>query len=393
MNHPSQPLIVIACGGTGGHLFPGLAVAGELLRRDCAVMLMVSPKEVDQVAARQAEGMQVVTLPAVGLSRGGEFAFLCGFLDSFRASRRAFRGRSPYAALAMGGFTSAPPLLAARMRGARCFLHESNTIPGRANRWLSWVVDTAFVGFPEAGTRLRAKQVLTTGTPVRLQFQPSPARECRRELGLDPDRPVVLVMGGSQGAGAINKLVLDALPELARQLSNVQYIHLTGPRDQTEVEQAYARAGLTAVVHSFLAEMHVALGAASVAISRSGASSMAELAAMQVPSLLIPYPTATDNHQFHNARAFESTGAARMLEQRAVSARVLTEWLREMIELKDVRSGMQAALGRWHQGEAARLIAEGILGPGKAARCRPGAPEAEASARGSSKLQSLSIAA
>jgi len=337
-------------------------VAGELVQRQCAVMLLISAKEVDQVAARQAQGMEVVTLPAIGLTRGGQAAFLKGFLASLRTARRAFRGRPLKAALAMGGFTSAPPLVAARMWRAKCFLHESNTIPGRANRWLSWIVDTAFVGFPETGLRLHARNVVPTGTPVRPQFQPTPTETCRRELGLDPEQPVILVMGGSQGAAAINELVVDSLPELIRHAPRAQFLHLTGPHDHAQVKQAYAAAGVRAKVHAFLGEMDLALGAATVAISRAGASSLAELAALRVPSVLIPYPAATDNHQFYNAQAFASSGAAKVLDQSAASPRILTEWLREIIELKDSRAEMQAALSRWHHPDAARRIAEGILG-------------------------------
>ncbi len=142
--------MAIACGGTGGHLFPGLAVAEQLVRRGCAAMLLISPKEVDQQAVQGVSGMEVVTLPAVGLKRGGEIAFVRGFIQSYRAAARLFKSRPPQAALAMGGFTSAPPILAAKRAGARTFLHESNTIPGRANRWLSRVVHRAFVGFPTA---------------------------------------------------------------------------------------------------------------------------------------------------------------------------------------------------------------------------------------------------
>src|SRR5581483_4331768 len=163
----AAPAIAIACGGTGGHLFPGLAVAEQLRRRGCRVTLLISPKDVDQQAVKQAADMDVATLPAIGLTRGRVLAFGRGFAQSYRAARKLFREHPPQAALAMGGFTSAPPILAAKKAGAKTFLHESNTIPGRANRWLSWVVDEAFVGFPQAGTRLRARRVTATGTPVR----------------------------------------------------------------------------------------------------------------------------------------------------------------------------------------------------------------------------------
>ena len=132
-----RPLIAIACGGTGGHLFPGLAVAERLIQRRAEVMLLVSPKEVDQQAVKTASGVQIATLPAVGLIRGSRIAFARGLIRSFRAARALFKQEKPRAVVAMGGFTSAPPILAGRLMGFPTFLHESNTIPGRANRWLS----------------------------------------------------------------------------------------------------------------------------------------------------------------------------------------------------------------------------------------------------------------
>ena len=159
---PRSRRIAIACGGTGGHLFPGLAVASQLMERGCAVTLVISPKDVDQQAVREATGMEILTLPAIGLKRGGEVAFLRGLSRSYRTASRLFKSRPAEAALAMGGFTSAAPVLAARRCGARTFLHESNSIPGRANRWLSWLISQAFVGFPSAAGRLHTRNVTVT---------------------------------------------------------------------------------------------------------------------------------------------------------------------------------------------------------------------------------------
>ena len=262
----ASPRIVIACGGTGGHLFPGLAVAEALVLRGCRVMLAVSPKEVDQQAVERISGMEICVLPAVGLTRGGELAFVRGFVRSFRAARKLFQARLPQAALAMGGFTSASPILAARRSGARTFLHESNTIPGRANRWLSWGVHQAFVGFPSSAGRLHNRRVTVTGTPVRPQFQAADPTACRVALGLDPSRPVLLVMGGSQGASGINELVIKSLPLLAERAPDLQWIHLTGVRDAVKVTQTYSAMSLKAVVLPFFDRMELALGAATAAI-------------------------------------------------------------------------------------------------------------------------------
>src|SRR5271167_3908660 len=163
------PFVAIACGGTGGHLFPGLAVAGELKKRGCEIALLISPKDVDQQAVKSAQGFEIFTLPAVGLQNRNYFSFARSFWQSWRASKKIFQARPPQAVLAMGGFTSAPPILAGNAFGAKTFLHESNTIPGRANRWLSLMIHQAFTGFPDAAPRLRARSVKVTGTPVRPQ--------------------------------------------------------------------------------------------------------------------------------------------------------------------------------------------------------------------------------
>ena len=361
---PQPPVrVAIACGGTGGHLFPGLAVADQLVRRGCATTLLISPKEVDQGAVRAVSGMEIVTLPAVGLKRGGEIAFVRGFIRSYHAAAKLFKSRPPQAALAMGGFTSAAPILAAKRAGARTFLHESNTIPGRANRWLSRVVHCAFVGFPTAVGRLHNPNVTVTGTPVRPRFQARMAADCRAELGFDPARPVLLVMGGSQGASGINDLVLQSLPLLAGRAPEWQWFHLTGSGDAEKVSRAYAALRLRAVVHPFFAEMELALGAATAAVSRAGESSLAELAAMRVPAVLVPYPAATDNHQFHNARAFEASGAARLLEQQSATPETLVPLLMEVVEKPAVHEKMQTALAQWHAPHAAEQIAEAMLAP------------------------------
>jgi len=390
----ANPLFVaIACGGTGGHLFPGLAVAEQLQKRGCAVGLLISPKDVDQQAVKSARGMEIFTLPAVGLQNRNYFSFTGSFVKSLFATWKIFRKRRPAAVLAMGGFTSAPPIWVGKDLGAKTFLHESNTIPGRANRFLARFVDEAFVGFSDAAALLRARKVTTTGTPVRPQFRwgeapdepgwdgqttaktahgdrsssdfdqtsirPTNAANCRVALGLEPNRPTVLVMGGSQGASGLNNLILSALPMLAGR--NWQWLHLTGANDFEKVGQAYAARGFQAVVKPFLGEMDLALGAATVGVSRAGASSLAEIAAMRLPSLLVPFPAAADNHQFFNARAFEATGAARVLEQKDATPEKVVAMLLELVENPAARSKIQTALAQWHAPRAAEQIAEIML--------------------------------
>jgi UDP-N-acetylglucosamine--N-acetylmuramyl-(pentapeptide) pyrophosphoryl-undecaprenol N-acetylglucosamine transferase len=322
---------------------------------------LISPKEVDQEAVKSASGMGIVMLPAIGLQRGGEFAFFKGFKKSYGTSRKLFKTNPPDAVLAMGGFTSAPPILAGKRFGAQTFLHESNTIPGRANRWLSWVVNRAFVGFESAAGRLNNRKITITGTPVRASFRPRDATDCRAELGFDRHQPLMLVMGGSQGASGINDLVIKSLPTLAKLAPNLQWFHLTGPKDSERVRQAYDHLHLKAVVKPFFSKMELALAAASAAISRAGASSLAELAAMRVPSVLVPYPAATDDHQLHNAQAFAKTGAASLLEQKGATAEVMAEEIFRIVNCQTTRQKMQQALAQWQSPRAAEEIADVML--------------------------------
>jgi UDP-N-acetylglucosamine--N-acetylmuramyl-(pentapeptide) pyrophosphoryl-undecaprenol N-acetylglucosamine transferase len=358
---PTKPLVAIACGGTGGHLYPGLAVADQLMLRGCDVTLLVSAKEVDQQGIKSARGMTVATLPAVGMTRRNLPAFVAGFWNAYRQSKKSFTGRRPQAVLAMGGFTSAPPVLAGRSLGAATFLHESNTIPGKANRWLAYFVDQAFIGFPSAAGRLHHTNIICTGTPVRPQFHPVNPASARMALGLDGSRPLVLVMGGSQGASAINTLMVEALPLLLKAAPDLQYLHLTGPADIQKVQAGYDAHKARALVRPFLTEIELALGAAHVAVSRAGGSSLAELAAMRLPSILIPYPVAADNHQFHNAVAYADSGAAYLLEQKSATSEKLAALILRLVADRAAHEKMSQALQPWHQAGAAELIAERML--------------------------------
>jgi UDP-N-acetylglucosamine--N-acetylmuramyl-(pentapeptide) pyrophosphoryl-undecaprenol N-acetylglucosamine transferase len=357
----ARPRVAIACGGTGGHLFPGLAVAEQLAARDCAVTLLISPKEVDQRAVRNIRDFDVVILPATGLTPGRPIQFLRGFVSSYRAALCNFRTHPPVAVLAMGGFTAAPPVLAGRSVGAMGFLHEANSIPGRANRFLAQFVEEAFVYFEETARHLSHQRIRAYGMPVRSQFQPHDAAACRMLLGLNPNVSTFLVMGGSQGAAGINDLVLKTLPLLREQAGEFQLVHLTGSAEFDKVSEAVANAGIRGVVRPFLTEMEHALGAATLCVCRAGASSIAELAAMRVPSILMPYPHAANDHQHHNARALERAGAARLLSQQSATPEKLAEMIAGLRADSAKLDSMKQALAPWDTPQAAGRIAGRIL--------------------------------
>jgi len=356
-----KPLIAIACGGTGGHLFPGMTVGHELARQGCDVTLLISPKEVDQLAVRHLTDIEVATLPAVGLQGKNYLEFFRALRRSVRDARRLFRARRPAAVLGMGGFTAIAPMLAGRLFRAKLFLHESNAIPGRANRLLAPWVKRAFIGFRQASDRLAAKEITISGTPVRERFQSVVPETCRRVLELESDRPTLLVMGGSQGARGVNQLVMSAVPELTRRFPELQFLWLAGAHDVEEVRAFCRERNVPAKVRQFLPEMELAYGAATVAVSRSGAASLAEMAAMRIPAILVPLPGAADDHQHHNAANFERTGAAMMLDQRTATASDLVRTAGTLLNNESAREAMRSAQAQWHRADAAALIAERIL--------------------------------
>jgi UDP-N-acetylglucosamine--N-acetylmuramyl-(pentapeptide) pyrophosphoryl-undecaprenol N-acetylglucosamine transferase len=218
-----------------------------------------------------------------------------------------------------------------------------------------------FISFPSASERLRNETITVSGTPVRPQFGPTDAASCRVAMGLKPDRPVLLVMGGSQGARGVNDLMVRSLSLFTSQQPSLQFIHLTGTADFSRIQSAYRAMDSPAVVRPFLSEMEIAMGAATVAVTRAGASSLAELAALQLPAVLIPYPSAADNHQFFNARAYVESGAARMLVQDDATPELLVAMAGDLAGNEPRRQAMKAALAQWHRPRAAEDIADHIL--------------------------------
>lgn len=355
------PLIAIACGGTGGHLFPGIAVGDELVSRGCDVLLVISEKEVDRRGVANIESMEIISLPAVGLGGGNPFRFLGALFKSHGRIKKRFRERRPAAVLTMGGFTGAAPILAGRSLGAKTFLHESNTIPGRANRWLARMVDQAFVWFPEAARRFNHPRVAAVGMPVRAQFHARDQKAARMALGLDPQRTTLLVMGGSQGARGVNQAMVEAAPRVLECVKDLQILHLTGEADLEATQASYNGSGIDAVALAFLDGMETALNAATLTLSRAGASSLAELAAVGAPSILIPYPHAADNHQFYNAGAFVASNGARMINQSEASPERLAEVIVGLLEDPQSLDAMRDKLAAWHHPKAAERIADCIL--------------------------------
>src|SRR5947209_10454464 len=217
---------VIACGGTGGHLFPGIAVAEVLCDRGHEVMLLISEKDIDALALSGRTNFRVEKLPTIGLPSAFSpalFGFARRFYESLSVCRSLYRTFKPQVVLGMGGFTSTAPIMAGRIRGIATFIHESNAIPGKANRLTAKMVRAVLLGFKECAPFFPKAEIEVTGTPIRTELKRIDVAEARTRLGLAPDQQTLLVMGGSQGASGINQAMIRALPLL--QGMPLQVIH------------------------------------------------------------------------------------------------------------------------------------------------------------------------
>jgi UDP-N-acetylglucosamine--N-acetylmuramyl-(pentapeptide) pyrophosphoryl-undecaprenol N-acetylglucosamine transferase len=354
---------VIAAGGTGGHLFPGLAVGEVLLARGHEVMILISEKEIDRLATEGRTEFRIERLPGIGLPRLFSFAaltFAQRFVSGINRCRRLFEEYKPAAVLGMGGFTSTAPILAGGLRKVPTFVHESNAIPGKANRLNGCLVTTVLLGFEECRAHFPKARCAITGTPIRRTLLNAPPRtEALATFGLDRLRKTMLVMGGSQGAAGINDAVLSVLPQFAD--SGLQVIHLTGPGADEAVRAAYEKHGLPAHVAPFCHDMGRAYAAADFAIARSGAASLAELAQAGLPSVLIPYPFAAEDHQTRNAEIFSKRGAAILISQKNLTPESLLKGLRWFLDDPQAIPTMSAAATKLAPSQAAEHVADAML--------------------------------
>ncbi len=334
--------VVIACGGTGGHLFPGLAVAQTLKDRGHEVLLLVSEKPIDAQALKAHPDFRAEKLPSVGLPSIVSPAFI-RFVgrtwESMSQCKGIYRKFKPDAVLGMGGFTSSAPLLAAWRGKIPTFIHESNSIPGKANKWAAKIVDHVLLGFEACRPHFPKSNCEVTGTPVRQDLgSPLDRAEALTRFNLDPTKRTLLVMGGSQGASGINQLMFKVAPLLTGQ--DVQLIHFTGDRDDRLAAANYLREGVPAYVSPFHHKMQEAYSAADLVISRAGASSLSELSQFGIAQILIPYPYAAENHQEINARIYVEAGAAEMFLESNANAETLAARVTHLLSHDAERQAM-----------------------------------------------------
>ena len=370
--------ILIAGGGTGGHLYPGIALARELLRRNpSAQVSFVGTAQGLEARVVPREGFELDMIRVAGLKGKGRAERLRGLLLLPSAAIDAWRvisRRRPEVVVGVGGFASGPVLALAAVRGYPTMLLEQNALPGLTNRLLARFVRAAAVNFEDALSYF-PRTGFVAGNPVRTEFFPARNEEANdhtsKPFDVAQGEPLnaarVLIFGGSQGAHAINVAMVEAAARLAATGLQLAITHQTGERDLDLVRTAYHRAGLAARVEAFLFEMDGEMKAADLVICRAGATTLAELTASGRPAILVPLPTATDDHQRKNAEVLARAGAGLVIEERDLSGERLAGTIAQLVADPARRRQMSEAARQLARPDAAARIADRVeqLGQGK----------------------------
>ena len=351
--------VMIMAGGTGGHVFPALAVAQELRKRGCEISWLGTPRSFESRLI-PSQGIDFDTIDSFRLRGQGVWNLLLAPLRLLRAMLQAtsvLRSRRPAVVLGMGGFASGPGGLVSRLLGIPLVIHEQNTIPGMTNRWLAKFAKRTLQAFP--GSFPQQPKVTTCGNPVRPEILdlPMPAQRFAARSGACMN---LLVMGGSLGAQALNESLPSALA-LIDPSQRPAIVHQAGRDKQASTEQAYQKAGVQALVHEFIDDMPAALAAADLVVCRAGALTISELAAAGVGSILVPFPFAVDDHQTRNAAYLCDAGAAVLLPQAQSTPENLAALLRQLGADRGRLLRMAEAARHQSMPQALRCVADACL--------------------------------
>ncbi|WP_296896656.1 undecaprenyldiphospho-muramoylpentapeptide beta-N-acetylglucosaminyltransferase [Thiohalocapsa sp.] len=345
-------------GGTGGHVFPALAVA-EILRARGAEVFWIGTRAGMEARLVPAHGFEMEWVGIQGVRGKGVKALLTAPFKLASAVRQAagiLKRRGAQAVLGMGGFVAGPGGLAAKLQGRALVIQEQNSVPGLTNQWLARLADRVFEAFP--GSFPAARGAIDSGNPVRVDIAalPAPAQRVAGRSG--PTR--LLVVGGSLGAKALNETVPAALALLAPE-DRPQVRHQAGEKTLDIARTAYADAGVKAQVTAFIDDMAAAYAWADLVVCRAGALTVSEIAAAGVPAIFVPFPYAVDNHQVGNARWLSDAGAARLVIQKDLTPQGLAAQLRELLADADKRLAMAEAGRAKARPDAAERIAQACM--------------------------------
>lgn len=353
--------VIIAGGGTGGHLFPGIAVAEEFKKRskDIEVMFMGTENGLE-ARVIPMEGYPIRLLKSEGVLGKSPLRKVVALMRTFMAVLKSislYRDYRPDIVIGTGGYVSVGPVLAARFMSVPVLILEQNLVPGLANRVLSKVADMVAVTYHESMSYFYRGKTVRTGNPVRESVLKGERADALELFSLDSDRITVLVLGGSSGARKINDSMTGALNNLLECRDRIQFLHQTGQGDYERIRKTYRDLCFRAMVTPFIHQMAEAYAVADIVISRAGATSLAELTALGKPMLLVPYPHAA-GHQEFNARKLVEIGGARLVRDHELTPEVLSGHILEMFSSEEVRGDMRRnsrSLGRM---DAARKVVD-----------------------------------
>ncbi|MCM2324006.1 MAG: undecaprenyldiphospho-muramoylpentapeptide beta-N-acetylglucosaminyltransferase [Oligoflexia bacterium] len=359
-----KELLIVAGGGTGGHVLAGVAVADAWRKRQGSageVIFVGAQGGIEEkLVPRAGYPLRLLRLGSLNrVSLLTRLRTLCLLPIALLKSAAILLKERPRAVLGVGGYASGPLLLMARVLSvlrlidARTAILEQNSVPGLTNRILGRLVDRVFCAFPGMEGRFPGKRVIVTGNPVRAAIRPLPAA-ARAPF-------TVFVFGGSQGALGINNLVLEALPLFAELKDQLRFIHQTGERDYERVLDGHRQAGISSRVEKFIHDMPAAYAEASLVICRAGSSTLSEIAAVGRAALLIPFPFASDNHQEKNARILAERGAAMLLVQDKATGLDLARIIRRLLQNPADLAKMEAAVKEFYRPDAAQDVVSGFL--------------------------------
>ncbi len=357
--------IVLAGGGTGGHLFPGLAIAEELKKRDGSTeVIFIGTEQGIEASIVPREGYPIRYLKAEGIA-GKSFMkkakagmkTVLSLYESFRMLKEL----KPDALIGLGGYASFAPAFAGSMLGIPTLIMEQNSVPGLANRVLSRFTDIVCVTYHESLSFFPRNKTYMTGNPVRRKILDA-RRETAYELfGLERGKFTVFVFGGSLGARKINNAVCGAFPDISDIREEIQFLHQTGKGDYEAVRETYRKWGIKGTVAAFIHQMPEAYAVADIVVSRAGATTLAELTAVGRPAILIPYPHAAGNHQELNARRLSEMGAARVIPDHELDSETLARNIKDLFGNAGVRSEMQRTSRSLGRPDAAQKVVEIVL--------------------------------
>ena len=365
MQNGSSLKVLLVTEGSGGHLIPALQVAVLLARHGAAIKVWYAKRQqtapLAEALAQEATGAAIDMDPIPIRASSGPVERLrtCGRL--WQKAQRCFDTFAPDVGVGFGGWVSAPVVLAARRRRIGCLLHEQNVVMGRANQWLAPWVDRVALSFRETQSRLNGTPTVITGLPVRPAIGSWSRTQAAERFGFSPDQPTLLVLGGSQGSRALNRLMAQVAGRLStEERRSWQVVHLTGSADAAVIQDAYVESRVRAWVAPWLVEMGPAYALADLVLARAGASTIAELARCGIPALLIPYPYA-GAHQRANARLVEAVGGGVTLEESDATPERALASMRQIFADERLRRMMGEQMRGLASADAAERLTETIV--------------------------------